>query len=329
MSNSPSNQRLIAIATVVIIALLGVTGYLLYSKITQDKLLKEQKSELITIEKMQAELEKEYYQALSDLDELKSANEEMNALIDTQKEELKTQKDRIAVLLRSEKDLEIARAEIRKLSSMADDYVEEIKELKEENAKLAESNTVLSEEKRVLTEEVQKERQLTEELSTARAELVSQKENLESEKEVLERKVDVASVIRVDNVDVQGYKLRNNGKEAYRKRAKSVEGLKICFTTTENPIVPVGVERFYVRVVDPLGETLAIEDMGSGVMTLPESEHEKVRYTQYREFDYDSSGTDTDMCMSWQPGIPFNPGEYKVEIYNKGYLAGTGSFALK
>ena len=92
MSNS--SQRLIAIATVVIIALLGINGYLLYNKITKDRLIEEQKQELISSEKMQAELEKEYYQSLSDLEEMKTANEELNAIIEQQKGELKSQKDR-------------------------------------------------------------------------------------------------------------------------------------------------------------------------------------------------------------------------------------------
>lgn len=326
MSNSPSNQRLIAIATVVIIALLGVSGYLLYSTINQDKLLKKQEAELISSHTLQAQLEKEYYQSLSDLEEQKSTNTELNTLIDTQKEELKAQKDRIAVLLRTEKDLEVARGEIRKLRTMTDQYVEEITTLKEENTKLAENNEVLSEEKKILTEEITQERQVNEELMTVRAELVSQTQTLESEREMLSRKVDIASVIQVDNIQVDGYKLRNNGKEAFRNNANNVEGLKICFTAEENAIAQAGAERFYVRVIDPLGETLSIEDMGSGILENPHSQ-EHVRFTQYREFDYEN--TKEDVCMNWQPGISFNSGTYQVEVYNKGFLAGTSSFELK
>jgi len=33
--------------------------------------------------------------------------------------------------------------------------------------------------------------------------------------------------------------------------------------------------------------------------------------------------------MLWEPNTEFQQGEYKVEVYNKGFLAGKGSFELK
>jgi hypothetical protein len=46
MSQS-SQQKLLALATVAIIALLGLSAFLIYTKINQDKLMKGQSSELI------------------------------------------------------------------------------------------------------------------------------------------------------------------------------------------------------------------------------------------------------------------------------------------
>jgi DNA repair exonuclease SbcCD ATPase subunit len=326
MSTSSSSQRLIAIATVVIIALLGINGYLLYNKVNQDKLIRKQNTELIEAEKLQTELEKEYYQSLSDLEEMKSNNEELNALIESQKEDLKGQKARISSLLKNSKDLEKAREEIRRMRATVEKYIVEINTLKEENAILSTTNLSLLGEKKDLTEAVAKERMTNEELSTAKATLVSEKELLEKEKNYLSEKVDIASVIRVQSLDAYGYKLRSSGKEAESNRAKSIDGIKTCFNTQDNMVAAAGNEIFYLRILNPAGETLAIEELGSGMLSLTSNE-EQIRYTLAKDVAFENQSTN--LCMNWQPEVPFTPGDYKVEIYNKGYLAGQGRFKLK
>ena len=54
---------------------------------------------------------------------------------------------------------------------------------------------------------------------------------------------------------------------------------------------------------------------------------ESIQYTQAVEVDYGPEPVRG--CLNWQPGIPFESGTYQVEIYNKGFLSGKGSFALK
>ncbi|MEL7123151.1 MAG: hypothetical protein AAFO07_27125, partial [Bacteroidota bacterium] len=128
------------------------------------------------------------------------------------------------------------------------------------------------------------------------------------------------------NITVQGLKIRNNGKKAKKTTAKNVDELQICFTATENDVVDMGVERFFVRIVNPLGETLAIEDLGSGVLVDNQSQ-EQIRFTKMEEMDYDK--TANNMCSVWSPSQPFQAGQYTIEVYNKGYLAGTSNFTLK
>ena len=324
MGNS-SNQRLIAIVTVVIIGLLGVIGYLFYNKINQDKLIKEQSEELISTEKLQAQLEKEYYQALADLEEMRGTNEELNALIDTQKQELKSQKDRISVLLKDSKDLEAARSELTKLKATAEKYLAEINTLREENTQLSSSNAQLTEQNTSLTDEVQARTMENEELSAARAQLTAQNETLQTEKMTLSKKVNIASVIKIQDIDVSGYRLKSSGKESETRRANKIDGLKICFTALDNPIAGTGKERFHVRVISPIGETMS-NGQGSGILMNPNT-GEEVRFTQYRDVDYNNE--ETNYCMNWQPDIAFDPGQYTVEVYNKGFLAGMSTVNLK
>ena len=319
MSQS-SQQKLLALATVAIIALLGLSAFLIYTKVNQDKLIKSQSAELIEETKVRADLEKEYYQALSDLEEMRGDNTELNAMIETQKAELKKQKDKIDGLIQNTNELGKAREEISRLRN----YVTEVENLKKEIAVLRDTNVALASQRDELVIQVQQERLTNEELATAQAELSTQFESLHQEKEVLARKVDVASSIKVTDFSAKAYKVRSSGKEADSKKANRIDGIELCFFTTSNVIVSDGMETFYIRVINPLGEVMAIQDLGSGYMTL--SSGESIQYTQAAEVEYGSEPVKG--CINWQPGITFEAGTYQVEIFNKGFLAGKGSFKL-
>lgn len=321
MSQS-NQQRLLALSTVAIIALLGLSSFLIYMKVNQDKVIKQQKAELIEETRLKADLEKEYYQALSDLEEMRGTNSELNAMIETQKAELKKQKDRIDSLIKTSKELEKAREEISKLRV----YVTEVEELRKKNAALQDSNLVLSGERDELILMVQQERLTNEELSAEKSSLTSEKQALQQEKEYLTGKVNIASSIKVSDISAKGYVVKSSGKESESKKAKSIDGVQVCFNTTANQVVNAGKEKFYLRIINPLGEVMAIQDLGSGSMKLGNSD-ETIQFTQSVDVDYKNDVTNA--CFNWQPGIPFENGNYSVEVYNKGFMAGKASFVLK
>lgn len=328
MTNHPSNQPAqnhapkkshYAIAGVIGAILLIVIGVLAYSSVQKGQELDQAYVEVNEIHSLQSELDQQYNAAIAELESLKGTNSEMDALIETQKAELAAQKDKISGLLKERKNLDRARAEMGKLKSQIESYAAEMEMLKADNQKLTETNQQLNVEKTEVFNQLQTRQLENEELNTAKAELVSQNEELSSA-------VKVGSVIKVKNVRVEGMKVRSNGKVKGKKSAKKVDQLQICFTTTTNDIVQSGTEEFYVRILNPRGETLAIEDMGSGYVT-NEKSGEEVRFTQAAEMQY--ANDEENMCMTWNPDIPFESGEYQVEVYNKGFLAGTGSFELK
>ena len=135
-----------------------------------------------------------------------------------------------------------------------------------------------------------------------------------------------ASVINVQGVNVEGLKIKGSGKAKETDRADKVQQLKVCFNTTQNAVAKPGKEQFYVRIINPTGETLAIEEMGSGIMNGSDSK-EQIRYTKVKEYDY--SNDETQLCFLWEPKVAFEAGTYNVEVYNKGYISGTGKFTFK
>lgn len=322
MTQQSSQQKLLALATVAIIALLGLSAFLIYTKVNQDKLIKKQSAELIEETRLKADLEKEYYQALSDLEEMKGTNSELNAMIETQKAELKKQKDRIDSLIKSAKELDRAKEEIAKLRT----YVTEVEKLRKENANLQESNVALTGERDELVLMVQQEKSTNEALMAKQSDLLTEKERLQAEKDALAGKVNIASAIKVNEISAVGYKVKSSGKESDSKKAKTIDGIKVCFKATANDVTNAGTEKFYLRIINPHGEVMAIQDLGSGSMKLGNTS-ETIQYTQYVDVDYKNEAVPG--CINWQPGIPFETGTYEVEIYNKGFMAGKGSFELK
>ncbi|MEO6132486.1 MAG: hypothetical protein ABIQ02_11605 [Saprospiraceae bacterium] len=321
MSQS-SQQKLLALATVAIIALLGLSAFLIYTKVNQDKLIKSQNSELIEETRLKADLEKEYYKALSDLEEMRSNNSELNAMIETQKTELKNQKDKITTMIITAKDLQKAREEIARLRV----YVTEVENLRKQNAALKDTNSVLVNQRQELAIQVEQGKVTNEELATSRNALATEKEQLQKDKDALAHKVNIASSVKVSDISADGFFIKGSGKEKDSDKAKSIDGIKICFMTKENAVTTADKEKFYVRIINPLGEVMAIQDLGSGNINLSNT-GESIQYTQAVELDYNNDIKKG--CVNWQPGTAFESGKYGVEIYNKGFQSGTASFVLK
>ena len=327
MSTSKANsQRLIAIVAVVVVILLAINAFLLYNKIQQDKLITQQKTELTEAEKLSAELEKQYNESLSELEEMRGTNAEMDALIDQQKVELAESRDRIAKLIKEGKGYKSVRAELDSMKVQMQQYLTENEALKGENEQLKGQTRELSEKKRALEENLESTQMVADQLASEKTVLTSEKEALEADRNSLANTVKYASVVNVQNVSVTGMKMRSNGKAVKKKYAKNVDQLKVCFQTTENDITNPGREIFYVRIMSPLGETLSVEELGSGIITNQKT-GEEVKYTQVKEYEYQNDATE--LCFEWEPNVPFQKGKYLVEIYNKGHIAGKGDFELK
>jgi hypothetical protein len=309
----------VPVAITVGLVLLGIIGYLMYTNSAQERALMAQVVELEEAENIRIELEDQYNQALADLENMRGESEELNALIDQQQSELEEQKNKIARLIRDGKKRKVAKEELENLKAQIASYISEIEDLKAQNEMLAVKNDSLSNNNLMLQTDLQSQVVANQELEEAKAVLVSEKEDLS-------KTVRFASVVQVKNVKVDAFKVKGSGKPVKRRVAKQINQLKVCFTTTVNEITNPGVEKFFIRVVNPLGETMAIEELGSGMIVNKKTE-EEIRYTHMQEYEY--SNDETELCFVWEPNVGFQPGNYNVEVYNKGYQCGSGAFVLK
>ena len=318
--NPQTSRRLLSIAITVAIILLALNAWLLYNKSQQDQLIDEQNKELLDADRLTVDLEKQYYIALNDLEELRSENEEISELIDAQREELKVRKDRIEQLIREKGDLSAAKKEIEELRQQIKGYLNTIYNLQEKADSLGLAVDSLS----LRSDSLQTRLDSATVINKA---LEARNLALQKEKEVLARKATYASVVKVENVEVTGLKLRNNGKAARKRYARNVNLLKVCFDVVYNDLVLDDEEFFLIRIINPRGETLAVEQLGSGVFKRQDND-EEIRFTFAGSAAHEPNAREA--CLTWAPPAGgLYPGKYTVEIYNKGYLAGTGKFSLK
>jgi myosin heavy subunit len=321
-----NKTNLTAWTIVAVIGLLGLNAYQWFS----NNQLKTQNAEQVTLtqnlQKAQAELDQDYQAALDNLEQMRSDNTAANELIDSQKKELEVQKSKISDLIWSKRELGKAQDEMKTLNNRIKDMIAEVTKLKEENVLLTEQNSELSTQNQSLTVDLTREREEKDEVVKARTQLASEKESLSKSNEALSSKVDMASAIKINFLDVKGFEIKKNGKLDQQSRAKNIDLLRFCIKTETNMVTPAGMKRFFIRVISPLGETVAIEDNGSGVLT-NRLDNTQIRYSTSGEVEYKNE--DTNACIDWTLSQKLTKGLYNVEIYNGGFPVGKGTFQMK
>jgi len=301
-------------------------GFLVYSNSSKDRVIDQTVQQLEETEALRIELENQFTESISELEDMRTSNEELNALIDAQKDELEDQRSKIAGLIGNKRKLAAARKELKNMKAQTEEYLAKIELLQAENETLAATNLQLGEEKTALSADLEAKKMENEELNEAQAVLTSEKTELTEKNAKLSATVNLASVIKVDNIIVDGFKLKDSGKTARRRAAKSIDEIKVCFDMTENNVAKAGNETFLIRIMSPLGETLYVEDKGSGASKNLDT-NEDIRFTKSVESEYNNQTANA--CMRWVPDNGFQSGKYQVEVYNKGHLAGSSSFELK
>ncbi len=326
MNNQKSNQNLTATLIVALLALLGLNIYqfVTKNKLKDDNIKKEM--EILSLDSAKVELEKQYQESIAELNSMKSENEELNKSIETQKEELRLQKEKIAILLKDSKNLKMAKNELASMRTKADEYIAEINRLKGENEKLTTSNQELATQKEGLTKDLEKKGAENQQLSDANASLNAEKDALSKDRDDLSRRYNRAAAIQVTKIDASGYQNREGKKPSSKSKAADIDFIEVCFKTTENKNSDAGSEKFYIRIINPQGETESITSEGSGVIT-NNATNTQIKYSSATMVDYRND--ELKACGKFSNPGSFQKGIYQIEVYNKGYLVGTTTLKLK
>lgn len=321
-----NQSRHTALFSVIALILLAIAAYLFYQNTQMRKDIIQREREFIELRDIHAELDSQFLEAQQELEAMRDDNEELNQMIDTQLREIEQHKNRITALIRQNKNYDEAREEISELRATVEQYVEEINQLKQENQMLAEENIELKDQTEQLSSSVAMAREENVALQSEREVLSHERDHLTEANIQLSKKVDEAATITVHDIDVRGYATKESGRDVRRRRARNVEKLNICFELEVNQFADEAEEIFYIRLINPAGETIAVESAGSGTLTLTKNDT-PIPYSTKLSIEYKHE--ESEACLEWSPEIPFAEGLYAVEIYNKGFVAGHTTFKLR
>jgi hypothetical protein len=306
--SSPRRDNRGLVYGLLIAALLGTWGYIIWDKSKEKQEDVVQNAQLATADSSKTAIQGEYNSALQRLDELTSMNASMDSLVKTKNSEISNMKGRIQQLLnkqnRSAADLAEAKRLINDLNSKISGYVSEIEVLKGENLQLK-------------TEK--------EEITVQKQALQTQYDQTSAEKKVVEEKLDVASTLNASNINIVTIDERRNGKEKEKDVAKRVDKIRLTFSVF-NRVGEDATKDVFVVITDPEGKIVSNEALGSGSFTTRE-EGDKV-YTKKVSVNF-SAGKSAPINVEWKPGTKFIQGTYKVDVYNNGFKIGEGSKTLK
>ncbi len=149
---------------------------------------------------------------------------------------------------------------------------------------------------------------------------------LNKEKDNLNEKVSKASMLKAYNVSGTTIHQRSGTKEETTAKARRTDGVKVCFTLSENPVAAVGKRTIYVRIARPDNVIITEGTDASSFLF----NGEKIQYTLKKEVEYDTKSQN--ICLSWYKHDKKSeamPGKYNVSIFCDDYEIGQTSFELK
>lgn len=293
-----------SIFLIVIIALLGVIGYLLYNNIVNSDKIEQQEGQITelgdSIQVRIAELE-ELQTAFESLklqnEELGRDNDSINANIAELKEYIKQVKAGNASKIKNLNQM------IAKLNGDLETKEKEIIILRQERDSLVVAVDTLKQEKVVMNDSINA---------------------LRSNRTELEQKVAIASVLKAENVKVVAVNAKGKEFDKEELRSKNIDKLKVNFTLGDNKVARKDKKQMFIRVIDPTDKVLFDVAEGGGFFVLNGKE---APYTLKESILFDN--TNQSVEFSYKKGTEYVSGTYKVEIYGDNSLIGTSSFIVK
>jgi|688.fasta_scaffold343784_1 predicted nuclease with TOPRIM domain len=308
-SQGPSKDNRGLIYGILIAALLGTWGYIIYDKSRTKEVFEQKDQQYASLDSSKTSIQKEYEEALLRLDGMTSTNASLDSLVKTKDSELAGLKGRISTLVKkqnaSAEDLREARTLISQLNGKIDGYLQEIERLQGENQQLTEDKRNLSNEKS----------RLEGDLSSTR-----------SEKKAADDLIDIGSTLSASNFQIAAVDVKGSGKEKSTNTAKKADKFRISFDLAENRIAQSGSKELYVVVMDPAGKVVQEQGLGSG--TFRTREDGDRQYTNKVSVNY-SQGERKNVSFDLQQADKYVPGNYKVDVYHNGFRIGGGTVNLK
>tara|TARA_B110000014_G_scaffold32215_1_gene20281 strand:+ start:152 stop:1030 length:879 start_codon:yes stop_codon:yes gene_type:complete len=153
--------------------------------------------------------------------------------------------------------------------------------------------------------------------------LNNQISTIKETKETLQEKVDYASRVELNNVEVFGISKNNKRfKNSFRNRL--VNKIIIDIDISENEIAKIEVIDIYIRIEKPDGSVMYDISKGSGSFTY---ENRELFYSLKKEILIDKSAKS--FSVEYQKNEDFTLGKHTITFYTNSYIIGKKEFLVK
>jgi hypothetical protein len=293
---------------VLIVALLGTWGYMLYDKNKASEKDKQQIAMISETKTARDSMMTEFQGAMTRLDSLTGAFNDAQGVLKERNNEIAGLKSQIKSILSkrnaTEAELNKARQLINELNGKIETYVAEIEQLKGENQQLTATNVQVMQERD----------QVRRDLDSATVVKTAQ-----------QKKIEEGSTLNANNITIKAIDERRSGKEKVKTIAKRIDKLRISFDVF-NRIAQSGKTDVYVCIKAPDGTPISVAALGSGVFTA-NNEGEKP-FTSKVSVEY-QQGESKHVEFDWKQNSKFQVGEYLIEIYHNGFKIGSNTISLR
>lgn len=284
------------IIIVLSVLVIGLSGILLYESLNTEM------SE-IEIRQQFSHLKDEYKQIEKDLD--MAIND-----LEINNQEIIAQKEKIGRLIRknniTEEELNQAKKMMKNLSEVV------LKSYKSKVRNLEDKEGGLVKEKESLAQQILKIQKKVEEINdryNKEKRSSKMKEHIIREKE---EQINYASRLILSNFILNGFKVRNSGKEIQTDKASRIDRIKVSFDIVPNKLVESGVKKIYTIIKKPSGEIVTFVNQDTGEFIF---ENKRMKYSDELKFSY-TSGEEKTLEFTWD-NEDFERGDYVMEVYEK------------
>lgn len=163
-------------------------------------------------------------------------------------------------------------------------------------------------------------------LKTTQAEIEDEVAQLNIQKEDLQGKVDVASRLKVENIEIAA--VNSKGKERIETdkdfKNRQIERIKVSFNMADNKVAEKGPRNIFVQVIAPNEQPIFDVAKGSGTFMMNGKEE---FYTVKQDIIFDN--TEQELTFFYEKGSDYTSGNYSVRIFVDNYQVGSKSFSVK
>jgi len=299
MTNSTeSKQKRLTLLLIILLAL-SIIGNLMQMR-KQGQTIETHEIKIDSMVEVRVELEKELSSIEMELEKYRGISSNLDSMLNDANEQLAKQEQKIRKLIANEKDAKKLnsklKTELAELKRNRDEYLEKIDQLITENNLLKSQNESLNASVNTLTDE----------------------------KRNLQQKVNTASTLQAEYLQIGAFKKKGSGKYIETSIAKRTNKIDICFTVLENKIAKPGDRTAYAVVTEPSGKILAAYTKTE----FTTADGQTIAATASQVFSYKNEKAN--MCLNFENEARIlSPGTYNVEIYLDGIIVANSAFALK